>query len=46
MQGAKVVDEPAVVDGNLVTSRSPNDLPEFCKAIIRLLGSKEENKIP
>jgi protease I len=35
--GAEVVDEAAVVDGNLVTSRSPDDLPEFCKAAIKLL---------
>ena len=35
--GAKVVDEAAVVDGNLVTSRSPADLPDFCRATIKLL---------
>jgi protease I len=35
--GAKVVDQAAVVDGNLVTSRSPRDLPDFCKATINLL---------
>ncbi len=44
--GAKVVDEAAVVDGNLVTSRSPDDLPEFCKATIKLLSAKEANKKP
>jgi protease I len=38
--GAKVVDEPAVVDGNIVTSRSPDDLPEFCKATLKLLSKK------
>ena len=32
--GANVVDEPSVVDGNIVTSRSPDDLPDFCKATI------------
>jgi len=37
--GAKYVDEPVVVDGRLITSRQPGDLPEFCKAIIRLLQS-------
>jgi len=37
--GAIVVDEAAVVDGNLVTSRSPNDLPAFCKASIELLAA-------
>jgi len=35
--GAKYVDAPVVVDGRLVTSRQPRDLPEFCKAIVRVL---------
>lgn len=35
--GAKVIDEPAVIDGNLITSRSPADLPDFCKATIKRL---------
>ena len=38
--GANIVDEPAVVDGNIVTSRSPADLPDFCKATIKLLSAK------
>jgi len=37
--GARYVDEPVVVDGRLVTSGQPEDLPEFCKAIIRILQS-------
>jgi len=32
--GAKWVDEPCVVDGKLITSRNPDDLPVFCRAII------------
>lgn len=32
--GAVFVDEPAVVDGNIITSRTPDDLTEFCRAII------------
>lgn len=32
--GADFVDKEVVVDGNLVTSRSPDDLPAFMKAII------------
>ena len=33
--GANVVDEPVVTDGNIVTSRSPDDLPDICKATIK-----------
>jgi protease I len=32
--GANVVDEEVVVDGNLTSSRSPEDLPAFCSAIV------------
>jgi protease I len=32
--GADVVDEEVVVDGNLITSRNPDDLPAFCDAIV------------
>lgn len=35
--GANWVDREVVVDGNLVTSRKPDDLPAFCREIIRLL---------
>lgn len=33
--GAIWMDEPVVVDGNLITSRMPSDLPFFLKALIR-----------
>ncbi|MBC7969309.1 MAG: DJ-1/PfpI/YhbO family deglycase/protease [Verrucomicrobia bacterium] len=36
--GAEVVDEPLVVDGNLITSRRPGDLPIFTTAILKRLG--------
>ncbi|MEM2929720.1 MAG: type 1 glutamine amidotransferase domain-containing protein [Thermoproteota archaeon] len=36
--GAIFVDEPAVRDGNLITARVPDDLPEFCQAIIAALS--------
>jgi protease I len=32
--GANVVDEEVVIDGNLTSSRRPDDLPAFCEAII------------
>jgi protease I len=32
--GANWVDEPVVVDGNLTTSRRPDDIPQFNQAII------------
>jgi protease I len=35
--GAKVVDQEVVVDRNLITSRSPSDLPAFCAAILEQL---------
>jgi deglycase len=37
--GANVVDEPAVVDGNIVTSRNPQDVEEFTRAVIDLIES-------
>ncbi|HSR23039.1 MAG TPA: type 1 glutamine amidotransferase domain-containing protein [Candidatus Eisenbacteria bacterium] len=36
--GAQWSDQPVVVDGNLITSRVPGDLPEFCKAVISALS--------
>lgn len=33
--GADVVDEEVVTDGNLTTSRSPDDLPAFCERIVQ-----------
>ena len=32
--GATVVDEEVVIDGNLISSRSPDDLSAFCRAIV------------
>jgi len=36
--GAKFVDQPAVRDGNIITARVPDDLPEFCQEIIKALS--------
>ena len=35
--GAKYQDKEVVVDGNLITSRNPYDLPAFCREIIKKL---------
>jgi len=35
--GAAYLDQEVVVDGNLITSRVPDDLPAFCRAIIAAL---------
>ena len=36
--GANVVDQQVARDGTIVTSRSPNDLPAFCSAIVELFA--------
>lgn len=36
--GANYVDEPLVVDGNLISSRTPRDLPEFNEALGKAVG--------
>ncbi|MDD5327400.1 MAG: type 1 glutamine amidotransferase [Phycisphaerae bacterium] len=38
--GAEYVDADCVVDGNLITSRKPDDLPAFCSAILKKLAVK------
>ncbi len=40
--GANVVDEPAVTDGNIVTSRNPGDVQAFTEALIQLVEKVEE----
>lgn len=39
--GAEFLDKEVVIDGNLITSRKPSDLPSFCRGIIKFL--KEES---
>ena len=36
--GAEYVDAECVVDGNLITSRKPDDLPAFCTAVLKALA--------
>jgi len=38
--GGKFIDKEVVVDGNLITSRNPYDLPAFCTEILRKMGKK------
>jgi protease I len=40
--GATVVDEPAVIDGNVVTSRKPEDVEAFTNAMIELIERDRE----
>jgi protease I len=40
--GAEVVDEAAVTDGNIVTSRKPDDVEAFTQAVIELVENAPE----
>lgn len=40
--GARWEDRPLVVDRNFVSSRSPDDLPEFCRGMVAVLGGSAE----
>jgi protease I len=43
--GAEYVgDQPVVVDGNLVTSRKPDDIPQFNQAMIRLFATRAQSR--
>ncbi len=44
--GANYVDEPLVIDGNLVTSRQPGDLAIFTTAILTRLGYSGKAALP
>jgi protease I len=41
--GANVVDAPAVIDGNIVTSRKPEDVEAFTNAMIELIEPERQN---
>ncbi|MGX7926688.1 type 1 glutamine amidotransferase domain-containing protein [Tsuneonella sp. HG094] len=41
--GGHVVDQEVAIDGNLITSRNPDDIPAFSQALIAAL---EEQKVP
>lgn len=38
--GGQVVDEPAAIDGNLITSRTPDDVAQFTAALIALIEGR------
>lgn len=38
--GGLYYDKPVVEDGNLITSRKPDDVPAFCAALVRALSSR------
>ncbi len=40
--GANWVDQQVVVDGNIITSRAPADIPAFCEKIAEALSSPEQ----
>ncbi len=42
--GAEYLDQEVVVDGNIITSRKPDDLPAFALAIIQALQGKVRRK--
>jgi protease I len=41
--GAEVVDEEVVTDGNITTSRSPDDLPAFCERIVQEFAGAQQS---
>ncbi len=44
--GGLYVDKPVVEDGNLITSRKPDDVPVFSEAIIRALVARARWRSP
>ena len=44
--GADVVDQPVAIDGNLITSRKPEDIPLFAQALIDALDEDEDEPSP
>ncbi len=44
LAGANVRDEPVVRDGNWLTSRQPDDIPQFSQAIVDFMQGKEKSE--
>lgn len=43
--GGELFDVPAVISGNVVTGRVPDDLPEFCRATIDLIAGRASDGV-
>ena len=43
--GARVVDEAAAVDGNIITSRNPDDVEAFSRTLVDLLENGVEREV-
>lgn len=43
--GGEWVNQPLVIDGNLITSRKPDDLPQFNEALIEMLNAQRTSAI-
>ena len=43
--GANFVDQEVAIDGNLITSRCPDDLPAFGKAIAEMVSEKASTEM-
>src|SRR5262245_14427275 len=44
--GAIWIDAPVVIDGNLISSRTPKDLPMFAKAMVEVLNHRQPGPTP
>ena len=42
--GGKYSDVPVVRDGNIITSRLPSDLPDFCREIVSYLEAAPQRR--
>ena len=42
--GASWIDKEVVVDGTLITSRKPDDIPAFNKEILKIFAQNRESK--
>ena len=43
--GGSWVDEEVVIDGNLITSRKPDDLPAFCSALVVAIHDSSPTRV-